>query len=152
MRYFLDIILVFSITTATLTLLTNKLIKINNFKRSLQREKKSFMETLRKEKLSELQKTIFVGLNRPSDHTYNTNVTLSERLSLEREIPDVRHARCRRDYDVSKLPTISVVIPFHNDALSMILRTVHSILKRTPEELLREVAWSLVDSNNYSKL
>ena len=135
----LNILLIFSITTAILTFLTNKLTQINTFQESIINEKNTFMETLRKEKLYDLQKRIFVNLKRPPDKTYNLNVSLSEKISLERIIPDVRHERCRRNYDVSILPTISVVIPFHNDALSMILRTVHSVLKRTPKKLLKEV-------------
>lgn len=39
----------------------------------------------------------------------------------------------------SSLPTISVIIPFYNEALVMLLRTVHSVLGRTPNELLADV-------------
>lgn len=139
LRQLIDIVLIFSITTITLILLTSKLYNINNFKESIKLEKTSFMENLRLERLSALQKTIFVGLKRPPDHTYNFNITLGEHISLERDIPDVRHSNCPSYYDLSALSTISVVIPFHNDALCMILRTVHSILNRTPPQLLKEV-------------
>jgi polypeptide N-acetylgalactosaminyltransferase len=40
---------------------------------------------------------------------------------------------------LSELPDTSVVICFHNEAWSVLLRTVHSVLDRTPEHLLKEI-------------
>lgn len=67
------------------------------------------------------------------------NVTRSELTPLERNVTDFRHELCPRSYDLSRLPTVTVIIPFYNDALSMILRTVHSVLLRTPDQLLSQV-------------
>ena len=38
-----------------------------------------------------------------------------------------------------KLPTTSVIICFHKERLSVLLRTIHSVINRTPPELLAEV-------------
>ena len=40
---------------------------------------------------------------------------------------------------MSKLPNVSVVIAFHDESLSMLLRTIHSVLNRSPDILLVEV-------------
>lgn len=44
------------------------------------------------------------------------------------------------------LPQVSVVFIFVNEALSVILRSVHSVVNHTPSQLLKEVI--LVDDNS----
>lgn len=77
---------------------------------------------------------------------YGYNAQLSDRISLDRTIPDYRPKKCRQMTYPDDLPQISVVFIFVNEALSVILRSVHSVVNRTPSQLLKEVI--LVDDNS----
>ncbi|XP_055616427.1 polypeptide N-acetylgalactosaminyltransferase 2-like [Toxorhynchites rutilus septentrionalis] len=64
----------------------------------------------------------------------------SDRIGVDRTLPDTRHAKCKsREFQVSPERSTSVIITFHNEATSALLRTITSILKRTPSDLLREI-------------
>ncbi|XP_062600306.1 polypeptide N-acetylgalactosaminyltransferase 1-like isoform X1 [Saccostrea cucullata] len=69
------------------------------------------------------------------------NLVASEMISLNRSLPDYRMDACKRKQypPNSQLPDTSVVIVFHNEAWTTLLRTVHSIINRSPRELLREI-------------
>lgn len=56
--------------------------------------------------------------------------------------------RCLNEEYSDKLPNASIIICFYNEHLTTLLRTVHSILDRTPKHLLNEII--LVD--DYSDL
>ncbi|XP_051467181.1 polypeptide N-acetylgalactosaminyltransferase 15 isoform X3 [Apus apus] len=71
--------------------------------------------------------------------THGFNQALSERLSLRRELPEVRHPLClQQEYD-SSLPTASIIICFHDEAWSTLLRTVHSIIDTAPKASLKDI-------------
>ncbi|XP_017034089.1 polypeptide N-acetylgalactosaminyltransferase 8 [Drosophila kikkawai] len=75
------------------------------------------------------------------------NAWLSERISPERTLYDMRHRSCKKlDYPAKKLPSVSVVITYHNEEASVLLRTLSSLRSRTPELLLREII--LVDDGS----
>lgn len=90
-------------------------------------------------------------------HAYN--VLISNQLSYHRPIPDTRNKlyvlyiyfflflsvvhmliyRCR-DIDYPQiLPTATIIICFYNEHYHTLLRTVHSIVDRSPKYLLKEI-------------
>ncbi|XP_041504860.1 polypeptide N-acetylgalactosaminyltransferase 9 isoform X3 [Microtus oregoni] len=77
---------------------------------------------------------------------FGYNAQLSDRISLDRTIPDYRPKRCKQLTHSEDLPQISVVFIFVNEALSVILRSVHSVVNHTPSQLLKEVI--LVDDSS----
>ncbi|XP_052807246.1 polypeptide N-acetylgalactosaminyltransferase 11-like [Mya arenaria] len=81
---------------------------------------------------------------------YAFNEFLSSRLSLNRQVLDTRNPRCEKEEYRSDLPRASVVICFYNEAWSTLLRTVHSVLNRTPASLLHEIV--LVDDGSDLRL
>ncbi|XP_014663648.1 PREDICTED: polypeptide N-acetylgalactosaminyltransferase 11-like [Priapulus caudatus] len=74
------------------------------------------------------------------------NDLVSQRIGNIREIPDTRQTLCRQKTYTKALPAASVIVCFYNEAMSTLLRTVHTVLRRTPAHLLREVI--LVDDNS----
>uniref|UniRef100_A0A182NPH0 Polypeptide N-acetylgalactosaminyltransferase n=1 Tax=Anopheles dirus TaxID=7168 RepID=A0A182NPH0_9DIPT len=84
------------------------------------------------------------------------NQYVSDLIPLRRRLPDVRDGWCRaqeqarraRNVGPGTLPRSSVVIVFYNEAWSVLLRTVHSVLDRTPTVLIEEIV--LVD--DYSSM
>ena len=112
---------------------------------------------LEKEKAEELQKTW--AFNKISSDKVSCLVLrvvrlaltllslLSFQISLWRSLSDMRSSQCKDlTYQTSSLPTSSVVIIFNNEALSALLRTVWSVLDRTPPRILHEVV--LVDDGS----
>nr|CAD7595833.1 unnamed protein product [Timema genevievae] len=80
-------------------------------------------------------------------HINRFNLMASDRIPLNRSLPDVRKKRCQGKYtDLDGLPSTSIIIVFHNEAWSTLLRTVHSVINRSPRVLLKEIL--LVDDNS----
>eukprot|EP00112_Aurelia_sp_Birch-Aquarium-sp1_P026638 Seg959.3 transcript_id=Seg959.3/GoldUCD/mRNA.D3Y31 product="Polypeptide N-acetylgalactosaminyltransferase 2" protein_id=Seg959.3/GoldUCD/D3Y31 len=67
----------------------------------------------------------------------------SDKLAADRSISDTRHALCRSRTFANDFPSCSVIITFHNEARSTLLRTVVSVLNRSPSRFLHEIV--LVD-------
>ncbi|XP_055340751.1 polypeptide N-acetylgalactosaminyltransferase 2-like [Paramacrobiotus metropolitanus] len=64
----------------------------------------------------------------------------SDKVSMERSVPDTRQPQCRSvEWSSKNLPATSVVITFHNEARSTLLRTVISVLRKSPAALITEI-------------
>ncbi|XP_072291832.1 probable polypeptide N-acetylgalactosaminyltransferase 8 [Eucyclogobius newberryi] len=77
---------------------------------------------------------------------YGYNVYLSDRLPLDRALPDTREKGCLTRTYPKELPTIGVVLIYLNEALSILKRAIRSIVNRTPKHLLKEII--MVDDNS----
>ncbi|KAI8777617.1 polypeptide N-acetylgalactosaminyltransferase 5 [Biomphalaria glabrata] len=76
------------------------------------------------------------------------NEYISEKISIHRSLPQCMSDACKRfinSYNGSK-DEIAVVFVFNNEAWTTLLRSVHSVLSRTPEKTLREIV--LVDDGS----
>ncbi|PIO74303.1 glycosyltransferase, group 2 family protein, partial [Teladorsagia circumcincta] len=99
---------------------------------------------------------------RLSDETFGINqfsLFVSDRIALNRSLDDYRKPSCRakkyrgertfdliskehikwKYLDVSELPSTSVIIVYHNEAFSTLLRTTQSVVDRSPRPLLKEI-------------
>lgn len=63
----------------------------------------------------------------------------SDKISLDRNIPDARNPACFTVSYGNDLPHATVVIIFTDEAWSPLLRTVHSVINRSPLKFLDEV-------------
>lgn len=105
---------------------------------------------------------------------YGYNVFLSDRLPLDRTLPDTREPRyeppcscafyglqntliwslsvvmcmnrCSEKRYPKDLPSLSVVLIYLDEALSVIKRALRSIVNRTPKDILKEIV--MVDDNS----
>ena len=67
------------------------------------------------------------------------NLLISDRISYNRTLPDVRDSLCAKlSYD-RILPSASVIIIFTNEAWSPLIRTIWSVLNRSPAHHLKEI-------------
>ncbi|CAG9863627.1 unnamed protein product [Phyllotreta striolata] len=68
------------------------------------------------------------------------NLLASDRIPLNRSLPDYRRKMCTALFkDYLNYPKTSIIIVFHNEAWSTLLRTVWSVINRSPKELIKEI-------------
>ncbi|KAI6176609.1 Polypeptide N-acetylgalactosaminyltransferase [Aphelenchoides bicaudatus] len=67
------------------------------------------------------------------------NQYASDMISIHRSLPPTADEECKTEKYADDLPDTSVIICFHNEAWSVLLRTVHSVLERTPDRYLNEI-------------
>lgn len=90
---------------------------------------------LPKEMSPEMKKAVDDGWSKNAFNQYAADL-----ISIRRSLPDPRDAWCKEPGRyMTDLPPTSVIICFHNEAWSVLLRTVHSVLDRSPEHLVKEV-------------
>eukprot|EP00730_Choanoeca_flexa_P018539 TRINITY_DN9018_c0_g1_i3.p1 TRINITY_DN9018_c0_g1~~TRINITY_DN9018_c0_g1_i3.p1 ORF type:complete len:626 (+),score=92.25 TRINITY_DN9018_c0_g1_i3:57-1934(+) len=79
-------------------------------------------------------------LEKKSFQRHLFNEYKSSLLPLDRPVPDVRHKSCHnKQWPIETYPKASVIICFVNEAWSALLRTVVSVLNRSPPELVHEI-------------
>jgi polypeptide N-acetylgalactosaminyltransferase len=92
---------------------------------------------------NELQTIIDDGWRR---HQFNE--FLSDLISVNRTLMDPRSNYCKTVAKYSdNLPKTSIIIIFHNEAWSTLLRTIHSVMNQSPDHLIEEII--LVDDSSY---
>ncbi|XP_065064049.1 polypeptide N-acetylgalactosaminyltransferase 2-like [Rhopilema esculentum] len=77
-------------------------------------------------------------ISNPYDR-YAFNQLESDMIPPDRPVQDTRNKLCKGRTFQENLPQFSVIITFHNEARSTLLRTVESVLNRTPVYLLQEI-------------
>ena len=70
---------------------------------------------------------------------YAFNVLVSDSLDLHREVPDTRNDLCKEQFYPDRLPNASIVICFYNEHYTTLLRTLHSLVDKTPDQYLHEI-------------
>ncbi|KAG5672039.1 hypothetical protein PVAND_002201 [Polypedilum vanderplanki] len=73
------------------------------------------------------------------NHEFNEYV--SNLIPINRTLRDFRSDYCRDMQNVysKNVPKVSIVMVFHNEAWSTLMRSIQSILNRTPEEVIHEI-------------
>ncbi|NWX57928.1 GALT5 acetylgalactosaminyltransferase, partial [Promerops cafer] len=69
----------------------------------------------------------------------NFNVYLSDLIPVDRAIADTRPAGCSEQQVHDDLPTTSIIMCFVDEVWSTLLRSVHSVLSRSPPHLIEEI-------------
>ncbi|CAN0229629.1 unnamed protein product [Bubo scandiacus] len=69
----------------------------------------------------------------------NFNVYLSDLIPVDRAVADTRPAGCSEQQVHDDLPTTTIIMCFVDEVWSTLLRSVHSVLSRSPPHLIQEV-------------
>ncbi|NXX11751.1 GALT5 acetylgalactosaminyltransferase, partial [Podargus strigoides] len=69
----------------------------------------------------------------------NFNVYLSDVIPVDRAVADTRPAGCSEQWVHDDLPTTTIIMCFVDEVWSTLLRSVHSVLSRSPPHLIEEL-------------
>eukprot|EP00927_Polykrikos_kofoidii_P069398 TRINITY_DN6485_c0_g2_i1.p1 TRINITY_DN6485_c0_g2~~TRINITY_DN6485_c0_g2_i1.p1 ORF type:complete len:618 (+),score=54.37 TRINITY_DN6485_c0_g2_i1:77-1855(+) len=96
-------------------------------------------------RLSDAEKDVF------NDEWKQTefNLFASDMVGVRRTLPDVRFPVCRGKQYPTDLPMTSVIMCFYNEAWTPLLRSIYSVIDRSPAHLLKEII--LVDDGSTSQ-
>ncbi|KAL3103364.1 hypothetical protein niasHS_002550 [Heterodera schachtii] len=81
-------------------------------------------------------------LRRLMDELYRANgynAFVSDQIALDRSVKDMRHSGCKSATYLERLPSVSVILPYHDEHFSTLLRSGYSIIRRSPKGILKEV-------------
>lgn len=67
------------------------------------------------------------------------NLLISDQIPYNRSLPDVRDPLCKKVTYDDELPSASVIIIFTNEAWSPLIRTIWSVINRSPAKYLKEI-------------
>lgn len=81
---------------------------------------------------------IQVLMNKSNEY-FQFNEFVSQLIPFDRELKDFREDACRAANYSNDLPKVSVILAFYNEPFSMLMRTIYSVLKRSPPELIEEI-------------
>ncbi|CAL1526262.1 unnamed protein product [Lymnaea stagnalis] len=74
---------------------------------------------------------------------FGFNMVASDKMAMNRTIPDTRLPECKHWHYSTNQPKASVILVFHNEGFSTLVRTIHSVVNTSPQKFLHEVV--LVD-------
>jgi len=67
------------------------------------------------------------------------NIVASDLMALNRSIPDQRSTACKNREYRTDLPTTSIIIVYHNEGNSTLLRGLVSIIRMSPKRYIKEI-------------
>ncbi|KAI4484777.1 hypothetical protein M0804_007343 [Polistes exclamans] len=78
---------------------------------------------------------------------YSFNILVSDNIGFYRDILDTRYKLCQTQKYANNLPNASIVICFYNEHYTTLIRSLQSLIVRTPMSLLHEI----ILVNDYSE-
>ena len=76
-------------------------------------------------------------------HTHKSAYTHLLSINSQQKVEGFKliylYFRCKKKTYPKRLPTVSVVVIFRNEAFTVLLRTATSIINRSPDHLLHEI-------------